>query len=52
LRHAGILPVSPRWSTARLGVAVVAVAAGTLGAAAIPAWRASTTDPMIALHRS
>jgi ABC-type antimicrobial peptide transport system permease subunit len=44
----GVSPADP----ITLGAAVAAIAACTLAAAAIPAWRASTTDPMVALRKT
>jgi putative ABC transport system permease protein len=44
----GVSPADPL----TLSLAVIAVAACALAAAALPAWRASTTDPMLTLRRS
>jgi ABC-type antimicrobial peptide transport system permease subunit len=43
----GVSPTDP----GVLAVAVVSMGAVALAAAAAPAWRASVTDPMIALRR-
>jgi putative ABC transport system permease protein len=44
----GVSPADPL----TIGLAVVAVMACALAAAAVPAWRASTTDPMLTLRKS